>query len=143
MKVWDYQTKTCIQTLTGHEANINCTMYHPRLPYILSCSEDNRVLIYHNNTYKRERVISQPSLDRAWCIGICGHTNHVLFGYDEGYCVYTMGKNNPAISMDNQGRLMWCRRQEIWLSQPLLEDRVYKGNEIPMNNKEISLISVI
>ena len=57
--------------------------------------------------------------------------------------MYTMGKNNPAISMDNQGRLMWCRRQEIWLSQPLLEDRVYKGNEIPMNNKEISLISVI
>ena len=139
MKVWDYQTTTCIQTLTGHEANINSVIYHPRLPYILSCSEDNRVIIYHNNTYKKERVILQPSLDRAWCIAICSHNNHVVFGYDEGYCVYTMGKNTPTISMDQQGRLIWCRRQEMWSSLPQVElQQNYKGNEIPLQNKEIS-----
>lgn len=141
MKVWDYQTKTCIQTLNGHEANVNCTIYHPRLPYILSCGEDGKVIIFHNNTYKKEREILQPSLDRVWTISACGHTNCVVFGYDEGYCVYRMGKNIPTISMDSQGRVIWCRRQEMWLSQPHIDNsRGYKGDEIPMTNKEISFL---
>lgn len=119
-------------------------IYHPRLPYILSCSEDNRVIIYHNNTYKKERVILQPSLDRAWCIAICSHNNHIVFGYDEGYCVYTMGKNTPTISMDQQGRLIWCRRQEMWSSTPQVDlQQNYKGNEISLQNKEISFFYII
>ena len=40
MKVWDYQNKTCVQTLEGHAQNVSCVIFHPELPIILSGSED-------------------------------------------------------------------------------------------------------
>ena len=55
-----------------------------------------------------------------------------------------MGKNTPTISMDQQGRLIWCRRQEMWSSTPQVDlQQNYKGNEIPLQNKEISFSSSI
>ena len=40
VKVWDYQNKTCVQTLEGHAQNVSCVLFHPELPIILSGSED-------------------------------------------------------------------------------------------------------
>ena len=40
VKVWDYQNKTCVQTLEGHAQNVSCVIFHPELPIILSGSED-------------------------------------------------------------------------------------------------------
>ena len=55
-----------------------------------------------------------------------------------------MGKNTPTISMDQQGRLIWCRRQEMWSSLPQVElQQNYKGNEIPLQNKEILLLRTL
>lgn len=116
MKIWDYQTKTCIQTLSGHEDNVSVVRFHPRLPYILSGGEDNRVLVHHSGTYKKERVLLQPALDRCWSIGLSDHSNQVVLGYDEGYCVYRMGRENAVVSMDQQGRVVWAKRQEMWLA---------------------------
>lgn len=31
-KVWDYQTKACVQTLEGHAHNVSAVMFHPELP---------------------------------------------------------------------------------------------------------------
>ena len=36
VKVWDYQTKACIQTLEGHAHNIATVCFHPELPLILT-----------------------------------------------------------------------------------------------------------
>lgn len=36
VKVWDYQTKACIQTLEGHAHNISTVCFHPELPLILT-----------------------------------------------------------------------------------------------------------
>lgn len=38
-KVWDYQTKACVQTLEGHSHNVSAVCFHPELPVILTgCS---------------------------------------------------------------------------------------------------------
>ena len=39
-KIWDYQNKTCVQTLEGHSQNVVCVAFHPELPIILTGSED-------------------------------------------------------------------------------------------------------
>lgn len=39
-KIWDYQTKTCVQTLEGHSQNVGCVAFHPELPIIITGSED-------------------------------------------------------------------------------------------------------
>lgn len=43
VKIWDYQTKSCVQTLEGHAANVSSVSFHPELPIILSGSEDGVV----------------------------------------------------------------------------------------------------
>ena len=36
LKIWDYQTKSVVTTLEGHNNNVTAVMFHPRLPIILS-----------------------------------------------------------------------------------------------------------
>ncbi|GMP48633.1 hypothetical protein CsSME_00015917 [Camellia sinensis var. sinensis] len=35
-KVWDYQTKSCVQTLDGHTHNVSTVRFHPELPIIIT-----------------------------------------------------------------------------------------------------------
>jgi coatomer subunit beta' len=35
VKVWDYQTKTCVATLEGHTENVSAACFHPELPLII------------------------------------------------------------------------------------------------------------
>ncbi|KAF5931949.1 hypothetical protein HYC85_028120 [Camellia sinensis] len=35
-KVWDYQTKSCVQTLDGHTYNVSTVRLHPELPIIIT-----------------------------------------------------------------------------------------------------------
>ncbi|KAF9602385.1 hypothetical protein IFM89_027210, partial [Coptis chinensis] len=50
-KVWDYQTKSCVQTLEGHTHNVSAVCFHPELPIIITGSEDGTVRIWHATTY--------------------------------------------------------------------------------------------
>ena len=52
VRVWDYQTKQCIQVLQGHTNNVACASFHPSLPIILSGSEDGTVRLWHASTYR-------------------------------------------------------------------------------------------
>lgn len=51
-QVWDYQTKSCVQTLEGHTHNVSAVCFHPELPIILTGSEDGTVRIWHSTTYR-------------------------------------------------------------------------------------------
>ena len=51
-QVWDYQTKTCVQTLEGHTHNVSAVCFHPELPIIITGSEDGTVRIWHSTTYR-------------------------------------------------------------------------------------------
>lgn len=52
MRIWDYQTKTCIQTLEGHTENVTSVLFHPKLPIIVTGSEDGTIRIWHSVTYR-------------------------------------------------------------------------------------------
>ena len=118
-------------------------LFHPRLPYILSTGEDNRTCLFHSGTFRRERVLVQPTLDRCWSLAVSPHSNWLVLGYDEGFCVYTMGRDLPPASMDVQGRFVWSVRQEV--KQGLLEEKrndfaqqTLKGAPVVVVEKEIS-----
>lgn len=36
VKIWDYQNKTCVQTLEGHGDNVSAVCFHPELPVVLT-----------------------------------------------------------------------------------------------------------
>jgi coatomer subunit beta' len=51
-QVWDYQTKSCVQTLEGHAHNVTAVCFHPELPIIMTGSEDGTVRLWHSATYR-------------------------------------------------------------------------------------------
>ncbi|KAF2489312.1 Coatomer, beta' subunit [Lophium mytilinum] len=121
IKIWDYTSKALIATLEGHTSNVSFACYHPELPVIISGSEDGTVKIWHANTYRLEQSLNY-GLERAWCVSYQRGKNGIAFGFDDGAVVVTMGREEPAVSMDGSGKVIWARHNEILTA-------VIKGNE--------------
>ena len=113
-KVWDYQTKACVQTLEGHSHNVSCAAFHPELPVILTGSEDGSVKIWHATTYRLENTLSY-GMERAWALGAVKGSNNVAFGFDEGVVLVKIGREEPVASMDSSGKIIWARHNEVRL----------------------------
>ncbi|KAH9622387.1 hypothetical protein KSS87_012785 [Heliosperma pusillum] len=111
-KVWDYQTKSCVQTLEGHTHNVSAVCFHPELPIIITGSEDGTVRIWHSTTYRLENTLNY-GLERVWAIGYVKSSRRVVIGYDEGTIMVKIGREIPAASMDNSGKIIWARHNEI------------------------------
>lgn len=113
IKIWDYQTKACLQTLEGHSHNVTSVCFHPRLPLILSASEDGTVRLWHATTYRPETTLNY-GLERAWCIAVTKDSNKVAIGYDEGTIVVKLGNERPVASLDTNGaKLVWAQGHDI------------------------------
>ncbi|CAE6422374.1 unnamed protein product [Rhizoctonia solani] len=138
VKVWDYHAKSCIQTLEGHTANVSFAIFHPLLPVIVSGSEDGTVKIWHANTYRLENTLSY-SLERAWCVGYKRNSNDVAVGFDEGVVVVKLGREEPSFSMDQAGKIVFARNNEILGAnlQTTHEDPTPDGQKLPLAPREL------
>ncbi|RVX66718.1 hypothetical protein B0A52_09531 [Exophiala mesophila] len=112
VKIWDYTTKALIATLEGHTSNVSFACYHPELPVIISGSEDGTIKLWHANTYRLEQSLSY-GLERAWCVSYQRGKQGVAMGFDDGAVVVKMGREEPAVSMDSTGKLVWARHNEV------------------------------
>ncbi|XP_041796244.1 coatomer subunit beta'-like isoform X2 [Chelmon rostratus] len=138
VKIWDYQNKTCVQTLEGHAQNVTCVSFHPELPIILTGSEDGTVRVWHSNTYRLENTLNY-GMERVWCI--CGQpgSNSVAMGYDEGSIIIKLGREEPAISMDSSGKVMWARHSEVQQAnlKAMGEAEIGDGERLPLGVKDM------
>nr|XP_019042589.1 coatomer beta' subunit [Kwoniella bestiolae CBS 10118]OCF21519.1 coatomer beta' subunit [Kwoniella bestiolae CBS 10118] len=112
VKIWDYHSKSCVQTLESHTANVSFAIFHPSLPIILSGSEDGTIKIWHSSTYRLENTLSY-GLERAWCVAYRKSGNEVAVGFDEGAVVVKLGRDEPSVSMDSAGKIVYARNTEI------------------------------
>ncbi|EFJ43300.1 hypothetical protein VOLCADRAFT_106879 [Volvox carteri f. nagariensis] len=112
VKVWDYQTKACVTTLEGHAHNISSAIFHPELPIIVTGSEDGTVKLWHSTTYRLENTLDHR-MERVWSLGYCKGSNCIAIGYDEGVVMLKIGRDEPVASMDNSGKIIWARHNEI------------------------------
>ncbi|KAF9584955.1 hypothetical protein BGW38_004501 [Lunasporangiospora selenospora] len=112
VKIWDYQNKTCVQTLEGHTQNVTFACFHPELPIIISGSEDGSVKIWHSNTYRLENTLNY-GLNRAWAVAYRRSTNDVGLGFDQGSVVIKLGREEPTVSMDSSGKIIWAKHNDI------------------------------
>lgn len=112
VKIWDYQNKMCVQTLEGHAQNVATVAFHPTLPIILTGSEDGTVRIWHANTYRLESTLNY-GLERVWTVACQKGSNNVALGYDEGSIIIKLGREEPAMSMDSSGKIIWAKHSEI------------------------------
>lgn len=128
VKIWDYTTKALIATLEGHTSNVSFACYHPELPVIISGSEDGTVKIWHANTYRLEQSLSY-GLERAWCVSYQRGKQGVAMGFDDGAVVVKMGREEPAVSMDGSGKVIWAKHSEILSSIIKPADKNVKDNQ--------------
>ncbi|KFM23874.1 Coatomer subunit beta'-1 [Auxenochlorella protothecoides] len=112
VKVWDYQTKACIQTLDGHAHNITAVGFHPELPLLLTGSEDGSVKAWHSTTYRLEHSLDH-GMERVWAVAYTRGSNSIAIGYDEGCVMVKLGRDEPVASMDAGGKVVWARHNEI------------------------------
>ncbi|TGJ80874.1 hypothetical protein E0Z10_g7891 [Xylaria hypoxylon] len=112
VKVWDYTTKSLIASLEGHTSNVSFAVYHPELPIIISGSEDGTIRMWHANTYRFEQSLNY-GLERCWCVAYQRGKQGIAVGFDDGAVVVKLGREEPAVSMDGSGKLIWARHNEI------------------------------
>ena len=48
-----------------------------------------------------------------WCCTALKGSNSVAVGYDEGTILIKMGRDEPAVTMDVNGKLIWARHSEL------------------------------
>ncbi|KAM3589458.1 Coatomer subunit beta' [Umbelopsis sp. WA50703] len=138
VKIWDYQNKNCVQTLDGHTSNVSFAAYHPELPIIISGSEDGTVKIWHSDTYRLENTLNY-GLERAWTIAYRRGSNNVAFGFDEGTVVIKLGREEPAVSMDSSGKIIWAKHSEIQFANVKtgVDDNVKDGERLAVPIKDL------
>ncbi|CAD7940239.1 unnamed protein product [Amoebophrya sp. A120] len=112
VRVWDYQTKQCVQVLSGHQHNVGTVMFHPTFPIIFSGSEDGTVRLWHSSTYRLEATLNYL-LERAWSLNSLKGSNNVAIGYDLGTIVIKLGSDQPVVSMTSNGKIVWAKGHEI------------------------------
>ncbi|KAH9714549.1 Coatomer subunit beta'-2 [Citrus sinensis] len=138
-KVWDYQTKSCVQTLEGHTHNVSAVCFHPELPIIITGSEDGTVRIWHATTYRLENTLNY-GLERVWAIGYMKSSRRIVIGYDEGTIMVKIGREEPVASMDNSGKIIWAKHNEIQtvnIKSVGADYEVTDGERLPLAVKEL------
>ncbi|XP_076911658.1 coatomer subunit beta'-2-like [Bidens hawaiensis] len=138
-KVWDYQTKACVMTLEGHTHNVSAVAFHPELPIIITGSEDGTVRIWHSTTYRLENTLNY-GLERVWAIGCMKGSRRIVMGYDEGTIMVKIGREEPVASMDNSGKIIWAKHNEIQtvnIKSVGADYEVSDGERLPLAVKEL------
>ena len=148
VKIWDYQTKSCVATLEGHMANVSYAVFHPSLPIILSGSEDGTLKVWNSNTYKLEKTLNL-GLERSWCIAThpTGKRNYIASGFDNGFTVLSLGNDEPKLSLDPVGKLVWCGGKnasatDVFTAAIRGTEGSEDGETLPLQTKELGTVDV-
>lgn len=145
VKIWDYQTKACLQTLESHSHNIASVCFHPRLPLIVSASEDGTVRLWHSTTYRPETTLNY-GMERAWALSASKDANKLAIGYDEGTIVIKLGNERPVASLDmNTGKLVWAHGHEIQTMSVkglAKEGDIQDGEKLSLNVRDLGSCEV-
>ncbi|KAJ2912197.1 hypothetical protein MD484_g8213, partial [Candolleomyces efflorescens] len=112
VKIFDYLSKSCVQTMEGHTNNVSFAVFLDNLPVVVSGSEDGTIKIWNASTYRIENTLSY-GLERAWCVGLNKGANEVAVGFDEGVVVIKLGRDEPSFSMDPSGKLIYTKNHEV------------------------------
>jgi coatomer subunit beta' len=141
VKIWDYQNKSVVQTLEGHSHNVTVCCFHPKLPFIITGSEDQVVNIWNASTYKLEDTINS-GLERVWAVGYATDTK-LAIGYDCGTVVLKLGKEEPVVSMDRKGKIIWALNndiQQLAIKEP--KEGGVDGEKIALPSKDLGTSDV-
>ncbi|CAI9285214.1 unnamed protein product [Lactuca saligna] len=102
-------------------------------------SEDGTVRIWHSTTYILENTLNY-GLERVWAVGYMKGSHRIVIGYDEGTIMVKIGREEPVASMDNSGKIIWAKHNEIQtinIKSVGADHEVSDGERLPLAVKEL------
>lgn len=78
-------------------------------------------------------------LERVWAINCMKGSNSIAIGYDEGSVVLKLGREEPAVSMDNSGKIIWAKHSEIQQAnlKTVGDAETKDGERLPLTIKDM------
>ncbi|CAI0422636.1 unnamed protein product [Linum tenue] len=79
-------------------------------------------------------------LERVWAIGYIKSSRRIVIGYDEGTIMVKIGREEPVASMDNSGKIIWAKHNEIQtvnIKSVGADFEVTDGERLPLAVKEL------
>lgn len=77
-------------------------------------------------------------MERAWCASYQRGRQGIAIGFDDGAVVVSMGREEPAVSMDSSGKIIWAHQNEILSSVIRGSDQSVKdATPITLSRKEL------
>ncbi|CAI9261673.1 unnamed protein product [Lactuca saligna] len=108
-----------------------------------TCHSDNltdgTVRIWHSTTYRLENTLNY-GLERVWAVGYMKGSRRIVIGYDEGTIMVKIGREEPVASMDNSGKIIWAKHNEIQtinIKSVGADHEVSDGERLPLAVKEL------
>ncbi|CAL2245583.1 unnamed protein product [Prunus armeniaca] len=89
--------------------------------------------------YRLETTLNY-GLERVWAIGYMKSSRRVVIGYDEGTIMVKLGREVPVASMDNSGKIIWAKHNEIQtvnIKSVGADFEVTDGERLPLAVKEL------
>eukprot|EP01053_Blabericola_migrator_P000348 Blabericola_migrator_1__347@NODE_1088_length_5485_cov_101_249354_g746_i0_p1_GENE_NODE_1088_length_5485_cov_101_249354_g746_i0NODE_1088_length_5485_cov_101_249354_g746_i0_p1_ORF_typecomplete_len887_score139_45Coatomer_WDAD/PF04053_14/23Coatomer_WDAD/PF04053_14/2_8e03Coatomer_WDAD/PF04053_14/1_2e121WD40/PF00400_32/9_5e02WD40/PF00400_32/3_5WD40/PF00400_32/5_6e06WD40/PF00400_32/1_1e06WD40/PF00400_32/4_5e10WD40/PF00400_32/1_3e08WD40/PF00400_32/43WD40/PF00400_32/3_6e02WD40/PF00400_32/1_5e03ANAPC4_WD40 len=136
VRVWDYQTRQCLQVLSGHTKNVCHATFHPYLPIIISASEDGQIRVWNSSTYRHETLLNYD-MGRVWEIATLKGSNDIALATDEGTMVVSVGSEKPVASM-HAGKILFVKSTEIFACnvRVLDDSNIVDGEKLNLPIKE-------
>merc|ERR1712088_458641 len=104
---------------------------------------DGTVKIWRANTYRLETTLNY-GLERVWSIGVLRGSNNVALGYDEGAILIKLGREEPAMSMDAGGKIIWAKHSELQQAnlKTIVDAEIKDGERLPLSVKDMGSCEV-
>ncbi|KAJ3425096.1 coatomer subunit beta'-1 [Anaeramoeba flamelloides] len=143
VKIWDLQNKSMVTSLSGHEGNVNTVIFHQSLPIIISGSEDSFIKIWNSKNFQLIRTLDY-GMGRCWSVDIHKTNRTVAFGYDKGLVIIKLGKDEPTISMDKNGKIVYSTNYEVKLMnlKTVSFDEIVDGENVQPSTKDLGNIEI-
>ena len=76
--------------------------------------------------------------------GVLRGSNNVALGYDEGAILIKVGREEPAMSMDAGGKIIWARHSELQQAslKAIDKEEIKDGERLPLQVKDMGSCEV-
>ncbi|KAH9588991.1 WD40 repeat [Trypanosoma melophagium] len=113
VRLWDYQTRACLQVFTHHTANVTAVLFHPSQPLLFTLAEDMEMKIIASDTQRLLLSVDHSRMNRGWSMAAKRYANVLVVGYDGGTVLYKVGEDRPVYSMDPSGKILVVVGNEV------------------------------
>ena len=90
IRIWNWQSRTCISVLTGHNHYVMCASFHPKEDLVVSASLDQTVRVWDIGALRKKTVSPADDIMRLTQMntdlfgGVDAVVKYVLEGHDRG-----------------------------------------------------------